>query len=155
MVANMPYQILIGALMLLVCVIIHAVILTQSFIFLEKVSPFVYKKMRALWLPNMMVLAVFLVFSAHVIEAWLWAWLYISLDTVLPNFETALYFSTSTFTTVGYGDIVLSEKWRLLSSFQSAIGFVLFGWSTAFIFEVMSQTYKDEKIRKLEPKDKS
>ena len=41
----------------------------------------------------------------------------------------------------GFGDVVLDEKWRLISSFQSANGFILFGWSTAFIFEIMSSRY--------------
>ena len=94
-----------------------------------------------------MVIAVWLVFVAHIVEIWIWAGFYLSLDE-FNSFSDALYFSTSTFTTVGYGDIVLSEKWRLISSFQAANGFILFGWSTAFIFEIMSKLYKDEKIRK-------
>ena len=58
--------------------------------------------------------------------------------------EAALYFSTSAFTTLGMGDVVLSDEWRLMGSIEAANGFLLFGWSTAFIFEVMSQLYRKE-----------
>lgn len=42
---------------------------------------------------------------------------------------------------MGFGDLVLSEDWRLLSSFESVNGMILFGWSTAFIFEIVRQIY--------------
>jgi voltage-gated potassium channel Kch len=51
----------------------------------------------------------------------------------VPGFERALYFSIVTYTTLGYGDIVLDENWRLLSSFQAANGIIIFGWTTAVI----------------------
>ena len=92
------------------------------------------------------MIAVLGVFCAHIAQIWLWALLYIVIDA-WPDLETALYFSTSTFTTVGFGDLYLGKNWRLLSSFQSANGFILFGWSTAFIFEVMSRLYKDDSFR--------
>ena len=60
----------------------------------------------------------------------------------IPTFKTALYFSTSSFTTVGYGDLTLSEEWRLLGSMESANGMILFGWSTAFIFTVIHRIYE-------------
>ena len=78
------------------------------------------------------------------IQIWLWALFYLRVGA-LPALEEALYFSTSTFTTVGYGDVVLTGKWRLVSSFQAANGFILFGWSTAFIFEIMSRLYEGDK----------
>jgi voltage-gated potassium channel Kch len=61
---------------------------------------------------------------------------------VLSDIDTALYFTTSTFTTVGYGDIVLPPAWRLLAASTSINGMIIFGWSTAFIFEVMTALYK-------------
>lgn len=50
--------------------------------------------------------------------------------------SNALYFSVVTSTTLGYGDITLSEKWRLLASFQAMGGLILFGASTAFLIAV-------------------
>ena len=53
--------------------------------------------------------------------------------------EPALYFSTSTFTTVGFGDLVLAEDWRMLAAAESANGFLLIGWSTAFLVAVTAR----------------
>jgi hypothetical protein len=58
------------------------------------------------------------------------------------NFEAALYFTTFNFTTVSYGDLVLSEAWRLMGALETADGMMLFGWSTAFIFEVVRRSYR-------------
>ena len=95
----------------------------------------------------MLIITVLGTFLSHVVQIWIWALFYL----IVKDFHTveeALYFSTSTFTTLGFGDIVLDENWRLITTFQSANGFILFGWSTAFIFEIMSKLYRDEKITK-------
>lgn len=71
-------------------------------------------------------------FVVHTVEIWLWALVYMALG-VFANFENALYFSTSTFATVGYGDIVLPTSWRLLGALEGVNGFLLIGWSTAYL----------------------
>ena len=81
-------------------------------------------------------------FLATIIEVWSWALLYLSLDA-FQSIETAVYFSTVTFTTLGFGDIVLGEEWRLLSSFEAANGLLMFGWSTALIFVAVQWTYEN------------
>jgi hypothetical protein len=78
---------------------------------------------------NSVVLGIFAVLT---VEVWLWAAAYYVLN-VFGDFETALYFSTSTFSTVGYGDLVTSEQWRLLAGLESINGFLLIGWSTAYL----------------------
>ena len=52
------------------------------------------------------------------------------------TFEEALYFSTVTFASLGYGDIVLSPRWRLVSAIEAANGVILFAWSTAFLLMI-------------------
>lgn len=74
----------------------------------------------------------------HTVEIWLYAMLYFAIEA-LPDFEAALYFSTTSFTTIGYGDVVLEKKWRLLSAIEGANGLLLFGWSTAFLFSVTAR----------------
>ena len=85
-------------------------------------------------------------FLAIVIEVWLWALLYLfhPLFNTLPNLETAFYFSMVTFTTLGYGDVVLTGQWRTLASIQAANGVIIFGWTTALIFYFIQHIYKDE-----------
>lgn len=115
---------------------------------LETLGPQLFNRFRLMWRAAMLTFAVLGVFCAHTLQIWIWAFLYIALHQ-FPDLEEALYFSTSTFTTVGFGDVVLGKDWRLLSSFQAANGFILFGWSTAFIFEVMSKLYRDERFKKV------
>ena len=83
-------------------------------------------------------------FLAIIIEAWVWAlvYLYDPLITVLNDIETALYFSMVTFTTLGYGDVVLIGKGRGLATIQAANGVIIFGWTTALIFYFIQQIYK-------------
>ena len=51
------------------------------------------------------------------IEIWLYGMVYFSLGA-LPDFESALYFSTTSFTTIGYGDVVLDKNWRLFGAVE-------------------------------------
>jgi hypothetical protein len=80
------------------------------------------------------VLGVFGVFALHTAEIWLYAALYRVVLIETRSFEEALYFSTVTFASLGYGDIVLSPRWRLISAIEAANGVILFAWSTAFLF---------------------
>lgn len=76
--------------------------------------------------------------AIHTAEIWLYAAMYMLIGA-LPDFETALYFSTTSFTTLGYGDIVLEKGWRLFGAVEGANGLLLFGWSTAFLISVTSR----------------
>jgi hypothetical protein len=74
----------------------------------------------------------------HAVEIWLYAGLY-RIAGAIPDLETALYFSTASFTTIGYGDVVLGPDWRLIGAIEGANGLLLFGWSTAFLTTTASQ----------------
>lgn len=79
-----------------------------------------------------MVMTVLGLFGLHGVEIWIWASAYVLLGAI-SDFPSALYFSTATFSTLGYGDIVLSHDWRLFGSLEGINGFLLIGWSTAFM----------------------
>ena len=68
--------------------------------------------------------------------------MYHPLITTLQDLETAFYFSMVTFTTLGYGDVVLTGKWRTLASIQAANGVIVFGWTTAMLFVFIQRVYK-------------
>lgn len=92
----------------------------------------------------MHVAAVALVmFLAALAESGIWAITYL-LVGALSGIEDALYFSTVTYTTLGFGDIVLDDRWRLLSAFEAANGIIMFGWSTALIFAAVQRVYFHE-----------
>lgn len=75
-----------------------------------------------------------------VLDVILWA-LFFTISGVLPSFEDATYFSTVTFTTVGYGDIVLGKEWRQVAVFEAVNGWIIFGWATALIMAVIQRLY--------------
>jgi hypothetical protein len=50
-----------------------------------------------------------------------------------PDFATSLYFSTVTFSTLGFGDVVPTERWRLFAAPETVNGFLMIGWSTAYL----------------------
>ena len=130
-------QLTIGSALVVVTVLVHGVSLDIILRTLRAIGMETLTRWRLLSL-SLLVLAVF---SAHLIEIWIWAVFYFFIEEI-PTFKTALYFSTSSFTTVGYGDLTLSEEWRLLGSMESANGMILFGWSTAFIFTVIHRIYE-------------
>jgi voltage-gated potassium channel Kch len=57
----------------------------------------------------------------------------------LSDFETAFYFAFTSYTTVGYGDVVLERPWRILGTIAAADGYLMFGLSTAVLFAILQQ----------------
>ncbi len=78
------------------------------------------------------------------VEASIWALLYMFNPTItaFPDAQTAFYFSLVTYTSLGYGDIVLTGDWRVLSAIQAANGVIIFGWTTALIFYFIQRIFK-------------
>jgi hypothetical protein len=77
----------------------------------------------------------------HLAEAIVWALFYVAVGA-LPDLETAAYFSLTSYTTVGYGDVVLPEAWRLLGPIEAAVGILMLGWSTGILVVVIGVVYK-------------
>lgn len=75
---------------------------------------------------------------AHAVEIVLWAWLFM-LCGEFRYFGTALYHSAVNYSTLGYGDIVMSPAWRMLGPIEAANGALLFGVSTAMIFTIIQR----------------
>jgi voltage-gated potassium channel len=73
----------------------------------------------------------------HIVETNLWAAFYYARGLFM-DFETSLYFSLTSYTTIGYGDVLLPQRWRLLGAIEGISGVLLCGISTAFVFAVVS-----------------
>ena len=136
--------VLIGAGLAVVCVIIHA-FGTAAWL-KHLVTRFVgdnepWGTLTSMRILSMTVLALI---ALHTIQIAIWAIAYLLLVEVseLATFETALYFSFVTFTTLGYGDITLSEPWRIMSGIQALSGILLVGWTTAFLFAAVQRSWK-------------
>ena len=79
-----------------------------------------------------LIKTVFGLFLVHTLEVWLWAGAYVYLGAI-SNLEDALSFSTGTFSTVGAPQPIIDPHWHLLASLEGVDGFVLIGWSIAYL----------------------
>jgi voltage-gated potassium channel Kch len=60
----------------------------------------------------------------------------------MPDLQSAIYFSAATYTTVGYGDLVLPVEWRLVGGVEALTGILMCGWSTGFFFAIVSRMFE-------------
>jgi voltage-gated potassium channel Kch len=79
-------------------------------------------------------------YPVSIMEVLVWAVAYVVLDAI-EELEKALYFSMVTFTTLGYGDVVLDKGRRLLASIEAVNGIIMFGWSTAILIAAVERVY--------------
>lgn len=137
---------LIGAFLVAITVVIHAVGTTVwlGMVIRRVAASGGWQAMLAM---TILIRTVLVLLALHVLEIVLWAAAYRTMvpDDELATFEQAVYFSFVTFATLGYGDITLSESWRLLSGIEALNGILLVGWTTAMIFAVVQRIWKDLK----------
>ena len=79
----------------------------------------------------------------HLTEIGGWAVYYVWRDAI-PDMTSALYFSAVTYTTTGYGDLVLPQEWRLVGAVEALTGILMCGWSTGFFFALVSRMIREE-----------
>jgi hypothetical protein len=90
----------------------------------------------ALLLIGIMASTVSVLMIAHALEVIVWSAAYSIVDIAPPG-TGLVYFAFVNYTTLGYGDVIPEERWRLLGPITAMNGVLLFGWSTAVIFEVL------------------
>jgi voltage-gated potassium channel len=76
----------------------------------------------------------------HLVESAVWAAAF-TVAHVLADFETSLYYSLKSYTTVGYGDVLPSVSWRLLGPIEAVVGVLMLGWSTAIIVAAVQRIF--------------
>ncbi|WP_114948240.1 potassium channel family protein [Microvirga calopogonii] len=136
----MVRQLLLGGVVSLVNIAIHAVLMATVVSTARKVLKWDRRQSQA-WLAAVMVATVGVLMVAHVAEVLAWSLAYAVLD-VVPAGTDVVYFAFVNYTTLGYGDVVPVERWRLLGPIAAMNGVLLFGWSTAVIFEVLRQAMR-------------
>jgi hypothetical protein len=115
------------------CVVTHAVGVTMAArrlatVQAERLQEWVWVFVKVAWL----------ILLLHLIEIALWAFLYLWRQA-MPDVQSALYFSAVTYTTTGYGDLVLPLDWRLVGAIEALTGILMCGWSTGFFFAVVDR----------------
>jgi len=89
-----------------------------------------------------MIVITLVMAAAHLMQVALWAAAFRA-SSEISSFEKAFYFSAENYTTLGYGDIVLSDRWRLLGPLEAINGLLLLGLSTAVMFAVLDRLVAD------------
>ena len=144
--ATFNQQLLIGAGMIALCVIIHGMGLfsIQRIITREKMRERV-SSLRPLSFTGSLftLLAVFAIIFVHFVEIWLFAFLYDYLGA-LHSFDEALYFSTISYATIGFSDAAIHQEWRMVAALEGVMGVILLGWSTAFFVRVLGRLEGDD-----------
>jgi hypothetical protein len=129
-------QLLIGLAISLLNIAVHATVMTSVSWSAHRMSVFTRSSRPRLRVASVMIAAVTVLMAAHYLEIGIWATFYRLLD-IAPKDSDAFYFAFVNYTTLGYGDIVPVEYWRMLGPITAMNGVLLFGWSTAVIYDVL------------------
>jgi len=133
----------VGSAAVICTILIHALPLSATIAFVRR-----EKKLGHLGLSfwkdmGVVTRTILYAFVAHLIEMALWAALFMICGEFW-DFTTAYYHSAVNYTSLGYGDIIMSPRWRLLGPLETADGMLLFGVSTAMIFAVIARLVRPD-----------
>ena len=127
------------------CVAIHAIGVTSALRWLRRQAP---TAQFWFWTWLFIRLAGWIVLL-HLVEITVWALFYVWTHA-MPELQSSLYFSAVTYTTTGYGDLVLPKEWQLVGAVEALTGILMCGWSTGFFFAVVSRMFTEE-AREVDP----
>lgn len=132
----MLLKLLLAWSLMATCVAIHASGLTLALHWLRKRPTVLDEKFLPATL--MLIRVAGWTLLLHLLEISLWAFFYFW-NRCMPDLDSAFYFSAVTYTTTGYGDIVLPDAWRMVGAVEALTGILMCGWSTGFFFAVVSR----------------
>jgi voltage-gated potassium channel Kch len=131
-------KLLVAFTLMAACVVLHAAGLTAAMRWLERSLATLG---RGSWgRLRLLVEVASLTVLVHLVEITVWA-VYLAGSGALPDIDSAVYFSAVTYTTTGYGDLVLPEGWRLTGGIEALTGILMCGWSTGFFFAIVNQIF--------------
>ncbi len=137
-------QIFWGSTVLALCCLIHVSAIALGAGLVSRTAKTIDNKYRKTKVAVLLTEATGVLVAAHTVQVWIWA-LMLFLFGVMDDFYDAVYFSLVTYTTVGYGDIVLPEGFRIFGAFAGVAGLLVFGLSTAFLgallVRILSEAY--------------
>ena len=138
----MLVQILVGASVSALNIVIHALLTVST---IGAVRSLASRDTLHPWLRLMaiMIATVLVLMAAHTLEVFVWSVAY-AITNAAPENADLTYFAFVNYTTLGYGDITPVARWRLLGPMTAMNGVLLFGWSTAVIFEVLRKTISEQ-----------
>jgi hypothetical protein len=136
----MLWQIVFGSTVSLANIALHAMAMVLVIRAVQNVAS-KWLSLPTLRLSAVMIATVAVLMAAHICEIVVWSLAY-ALVQATPEGADRLYFAFVNFTTLGYGDVLPSPRWRLIGPMTAMNGVLLFGWSVAVMFEVLSLALK-------------
>ena len=133
-------QFLVGGIVSVINIMIHA-LMTVGTVGIARSSGLRHAERPRLHLVLVMVRTAAALMVAHTLEVIVWALAY-AVAGAAPADSDLLYFAFVNYTTLGYGDITPVPAWRLIGPMTAMNGILMFGWSTALLFEVLRKTLK-------------
>ena len=140
----MLWQLVVGGVVSIANIIIHALVTTAA-VAVARGAAAKNKSSSLLLLIAVMIPTVSVFMATHCVEVFVWALAYRMVDAA-PEGANLVYFAFVNYTTLGYGDLIPVDRWRLLGPITAMNGVLLFGWSTAVIFEVLRGTLSRPEI---------
>jgi ion channel len=134
----MAIEFLVGAIVGVINIMIHALV-TVGAVGIARSAGLRHTVRPRLHLMAVMVGAAAALMVAHTLEVLVWALAY-AIVGAAPEGSDLLYFAFVNYTTLGYGDITPVPAWRLTGPMTAMNGILMFGWSTAVLFEVLRKT---------------
>ena len=134
----MTLQFLAGGVASVVNIMIHALV-TVGAIGIARSAGLRHTRWPRSHLMAVMVATAAALMVAHTLEVFVWALAYAMVGAA-PAGSDLLYFAFVNYTTLGYGDITPVQAWRLTGPMTAMNGILMFGWSTAVLFEVLRKT---------------
>ena len=132
-------QFLVGGGVSLINIAIHALVMILVVRVARGTGAHI-KPHPSLFLIGVMIPTVSVLMVAHTLEVMVWSLAY-SVVEIAPAGTDLVYFAFVNYTTLGYGDVIPVERWRLIGPITAMNGVLLFGWSTAVIFEVLRTSW--------------
>jgi len=129
-------QLILASMMVVAIVVIHLCGLA----FLTRLLRTHSRAMRIVRIVPFTLLATATIgiIAIHTVEIWLYAAAYLGLGA-FRQFEEALYLSTSTYATIGYGDVLLPHDWRVFGAIEGPVGVIMLGLSTAYLVSLLAR----------------
>jgi len=136
----MAVQFLLGTIISVINIMIHALV-TVAAIDIARTAGLRHTSRPRSHLMAVMVSTAVILMVAHTVEVLVWALAYAVVGAA-PAGSELLYFTFVNYTTLGYGDVTPVERWRLTGPMTAMNGILMFGWSTAVLFEVLRKTFE-------------
>ena len=133
MTSQLATQIETGAALMAATFAVHAVMIVLGRLMFDRPLPCAPALRVAVDTGRLTLVAVWLLL-AHLAAAACWAWTYVRVG-VSDDFESGLYFALTTYTTLGFGDVLAPEEWRLLTGLAGMNGLLLFALSSAVLLD--------------------